>query len=108
TLRWDPPDDAVANFVVFVNGAAWQNLGGSTYEVKLGAFDAGDTRTFAVVAIDKAGNLSASSAVLVGVPNLVGLTIGQAERAASARGLVVHRGASVMAAGPMVGVSQTP
>jgi hypothetical protein len=108
TLRWQTPGGSIANYVVFVNGAPWKNLGSSEFEVKMGAFDEGDTRTFSVVAVDPAGNIGTMSAVLVGVPNLVGLTAADAERAASSRGLLLHRPAMLLSASQMVVSSQDP
>jgi hypothetical protein len=107
TLRWDPPNDNVANYVVFVNGAPWKNLGSTEYEVKMGPFDAGDARTFSVVAVDLAGNVGAMSSVLVGVPNLVGLTWAQALGATTARGLALRRTVFFPSI-PMVVASQDP
>jgi hypothetical protein len=75
TLRWDPPaDDSLANFYVYVNGISTVSLGSTTYEYKVGSFDAGDPREFAIVAVDHAGNQSPTSKTLVGVPDVVGLT----------------------------------
>jgi hypothetical protein len=108
TLRWDPPVDSIANFVVYVNGNSGPYLGGVTYEYNVGSFDAGDTRTFSVRAVDEAGNFGAMSSTLVGVPNLVGLTIGQAETAVQSRGLVLKRATASMRAVPTVVVSQDP
>ncbi len=108
TLRWDPPVDSIANFVVYVNGNSVPYLGGMTYEYNVGSFDAGDTRTFSVRAVDEAGNLGAMSTTLVGVPNLVGLTLGQAETATLSRGLVLHRPATTQRAGAVVVVAQDP
>jgi hypothetical protein len=105
TLRWDPPSDpSLGNFYLYVDGVSKVSLGGTTYEYKVGPFDAADARAFAVVAVDLAGNQSPPSKTLVGVPNLVGLTFDQARSAAKARGFVVDRPA------PSVGVvtSQTP
>jgi len=108
TLRWDPPTGSVANFVVFVNGAPWKNLGSTELEVKIGMFDVGDTRTFSVVATDPAGNVGAMSSVLVGVPNLVGLTWPQALSATTARGLALMRNAVFYSSIPLVVGSQDP
>jgi hypothetical protein len=109
TLRWDPPaDDSLANFYVYVNGVSTVSLGVTTYEYKVGSFDAGDPREFAVVAVDHAGNQSPMSKTLVGVPNVVGLTLGEAENAAKARGLVVRRDAAVQQSGSGVITSQNP
>jgi len=108
TLRWDAPRDTVANYVVFVNGTPWKNFGDTEFEVKIGPFDAGDTRTFSVVAVDRAGNVGAMSPVLVGVPNLLGLTWPQALGATSVRGLGLRRDAVLSLSVPMVVSSQDP
>jgi hypothetical protein len=109
TLRWDPPADVVANFYLYVDGVSKVSLGGVTYEYKVGAFSADDARSFSLVAADRAGNRSPMSKVLVGVPNVVGLPLGQAEDAVEARGLVVRRDATIQraAAGAVV-TSQDP
>jgi hypothetical protein len=108
TLRWSAPNDNVANYVVFVNGAPWKNFGSTEFEVKMGAFDPGDTRSFSVVAVDLAGNVGVMSPVLVGVPNLVGLTWTQALGVTSARGLGLRRNAVFFASIPMVVSAQQP
>ncbi len=108
TLRWSAPNDNVANYVVFVDGAPWKNLGSTEFEVKMGAFDSGDTRSFSVVAVDLAGNVGAMSSVLVGVPNLVGLTWPQALGATTARGLSLTRNAVFFASIPMIVAKQEP
>jgi hypothetical protein len=108
TLRWEAPDDAIANYVVYVDGAPWKNLGSTEHEVKMGTFETGDTRSFSVVAVDLAGNVGAMSPVLVGVPNLVGLSWNQAVGAASARGLALHRDQSLFPNVPVVVEDQQP
>jgi hypothetical protein len=109
TLRWEAPAGAVANYVVFVNGQPWKNLGSSELELSVGSFDAVDARTFSVVATDLAGNVGTPSAVLVSVPNLVGLTWAQAVGAASARGLGLKRSAVLASSSPLVvGVQDPP
>ena len=108
TLRWEPPRDNVANYLLFVDGVPWRNLGSTEFEVKMGAFDAGDTRTFSVVAVDLAGNVGTMSPVLVGVPKLVGLTWAQALDATSARGLGLHRNDVAFATVPTVVARQAP
>jgi hypothetical protein len=107
-LRWDPPNDVIGNYVVFVNGAPWKNLGDTEFQVNVGPFDAGDTRTFSVVAVDRAGNVGAMSPVLVGVPNLLGLTWPEALGATSARGLGLRRSAVFFSSVPMLVTSQDP
>jgi hypothetical protein len=108
TLRWQAPNDTVANYVVFVNGQPWRNLGSTEFEVKMGAFDEGDTRTFSVVATDLANNVGTMSSVLVGVPNIVGLTVSQAESATTQRGFVLRRPSMILSARQMVVSSQDP
>jgi hypothetical protein len=108
TLRWSAPNDNVANYVVFVDGAPWKNLGSTEFEVKMGAFDSADTRSFSVVAVDLAGNVGVMSPVLVGVPNLVGLSWPQALGATSARGLGLRRSAVFFASIPMIVAKQEP
>lgn len=108
TLRWSAPNDDVANYVVFVDGSPWKNFGSTEFEVKMGTFDSGDPRSFSVVAVDLAGNVGTMSAVLVGVPNLVGLTWPQALGATTARGLGLRRNAVFFAAIPMIVAKQDP
>jgi hypothetical protein len=108
TLRWDAPNDTIANYVVFVNGTPWKNLGSTEFEVKLGPYDATDGRTFSVVAVDLAGNVGVMSPVLVGVPSLVGLDWSEAVSAASARGLTLKRDAAAFPSLPMFVAMQDP
>jgi len=108
TLRWSAPNDNVANYVVFVDGAPWKNLGSTEFEVKMGTFDPGDTRSFSVVAVDLSGNVGAMSPVLVGVPNLVGLTWSQALSATNARGLGLRRDSVFFASIRTVVANQEP
>ena len=108
TLRWEAPNDTIANYVVFVNGAPWKNFGSTEFEVKMGSFDATDTRTFSVVAVDLAGNVGAMSATLVGVPNLVGMSWAQAQSAASTRGLVASPNIAAFSSVPMFVDTQDP
>jgi hypothetical protein len=108
TLRWQSPGGTIANYVVFVDGEPWKNLGSSEFEVKLGPFDENDARTFSVVATDPAGNVGAMSPVLVGVPKLIGLTFAEATRAASARGLELRHPELLLKANQLVVSSQDP
>jgi hypothetical protein len=108
TLRWGAPSDDIANYVVFVNGAPWKNLGSTEYEVKIGPFDAADARTFSVVAVDLAGNVGTMSSVLVGVPDLEGMSWAQADAATSARGLSLRRDVAAFANVSMFVSGQDP
>src|SRR5919201_2349792 len=108
TLHIGAPNDNVANYVLYVDGAAVRNLATTETDVSMGSFDENDTRTFSVLAIDAAGNVGAMSHVLVGVPDLVGLDWAHALSAASARGLGLRRDAVAFGSIPMVVTSQTP
>jgi hypothetical protein len=111
TLRWSAPPggDQIGNYVVYVNGKQWRVLGEVTYEAKLGAFDAGDTRSFNVSAIDRAGNEGPQTTALVGVPDLVGLSLAAAKDAVETRGLVLDDDRTVSAeVSPALVVAQTP
>lgn len=108
TLRWEAPNDAIANYVVFVDGRPWKNFGSTEFEVKMGAFAADDARTFSVVAVDLAGNVGTMSPALVGVPNLVGLGWAQAQAAASARGLHTATAVAAFPNVPMLVQTQNP
>jgi hypothetical protein len=111
TLRWTAPpgDDQIGNYVVYVNGKQWRVLGEVTYEAKLGPFDAGDTRSFSVSAIDRAGNEGPQTTALVGVPDLVGLSLDAAKDAVETRGLVLDDDRTVYAdVSPALVVAQTP
>ena len=108
TLRWEAPNDTIANYVVFVNGSPWKNLGSTEFELKMGPFDAADARTFSVVAVDLAGNVGTMSPVLVGVPNLLGLDWAHAVSAASARGLALKRDVAAFSSVPMLVTTQDP
>ena len=73
------------------------------------AFGADDTRTFAVAAVDDAGNESPRTETLVGVPNLIGLKIPEAASALEARGLVIGpQTQGFAAARSAIVVAQTP
>jgi hypothetical protein len=110
TLRWTAPpgDDQIGNYVVFVNGKLWRVLGEVTYEAKLGPFDAGDARSFSVAAVDRAGNEGPQTTALVGVPDLVGLSLTAAKDAVATRGLVLDDKTVAAEALPAFVVSQTP
>jgi hypothetical protein len=111
TLRWTAPpdDDQIGNYVVYVDGKQWRVLGEVTYEVKVGPFDAGDTRSFTVSAVDRAGNEGPQTTPLVGVPDVVGLSVPAAKDAIETRGLVLDELRTVHAEGtPAFVVAQTP
>jgi hypothetical protein len=113
TIRWSPPNDDtaddVAGYVLYVNGVRSLLLDGGSSAVNLGKFTADDGRTFAVAAVDRAGNESPLTATLVGVPDLIGLKIPEAAAALAARGLVVgDQSKAVARAGSVIVVAQMP
>jgi hypothetical protein len=94
TLRWNPGRDnsgVIKHFTVFVNGEAYVNLPGSQFELKMGSWDPSDTRQFFLREVDAAGNISASSAVLLGLPRLIGQTLDQGAGALAGRGFTVGK-----------------
>jgi hypothetical protein len=92
-LRWQRPlrPTEIASYLLSVDGMPPQEVDADALSVAVGQFDENDTRSFGLQAVDEAGNLSASTRVLVGVPNLVGLTTQQAAAALTSRGLVLAR-----------------
>jgi uncharacterized repeat protein (TIGR02059 family) len=91
-LSWQPSQDnsgQVARYVLLVDGAPAQAFGAATTETTVAGFTAADARRFQLVAEDHAGNRSPSSAAVVGVPSLAGLTLDEARAALTARGLAV-------------------
>jgi hypothetical protein len=99
TLYWTPPaaEDSVGNYLLYIDGVRSAVLTGETLQARLGTFDADDPRSFAVAAIDAAGNEGPRSETLVGVPDLVGLTIPEARAALAARTLVFGKQAEGIA-----------
>ena len=60
TLRWVPAIDAsgqLGNVTLYVNGESYREFGPTEFEAKLGAFAAGDTRSFTLAQRDAAGNM---------------------------------------------------
>jgi hypothetical protein len=92
TLRWVPGTDAsgqIGNVLLLVNGEEYREFGPTEYEAKLGAFAAGDTRTFTLVQKDAAGNKSRQTPPLRAVPPLAGRTLSDARSALGASGFTV-------------------
>jgi hypothetical protein len=91
TLRWRLPAGAapVAYYALYVDGVLAETFGGPTLEVGLGPLDRTDGRTFALAAVDSAGNFSPLTPTLVGVPSVVGLDHEAAATLAAKRGLAL-------------------
>ena len=92
TLRWLPGTDSsgqLGNLLLYVNGEAYREFGPTEFEAKLGAFDAGDSRSFTLVQQDAAGNSSPPSAALRAVPVLAGKSLEQAAAALAASGFAL-------------------
>jgi hypothetical protein len=88
-LSWRPPAgaDRISAYHVLVDGVQTQELAGTARTVTIGLFDERDDRTFALRAVDAAGNVGRRTRVLVGVPNVVGLTTRKASSVLESRGL---------------------
>ena len=94
TLRWVPGTDAsgqLGQIVLFVNGEPYRNFDSTQLEAKLGAFAAGDTRTFTLVQLDAAGNVSRQTLALRMVPQLTGKSLEEATAALAAAGFTLGR-----------------
>ena len=92
TLRWIPGTDAsgqLGNLLLFVNGEPYREFGPTEFEAKLGAFSAGDTRSFTLVQKDAVGNASAHTAPLRAVPALAGKSLDEARAALGAAGFTI-------------------
>jgi hypothetical protein len=110
-LHWAPPsgNEPITEYVLYVDGRRALVIDGGSLKATLGAFDGDDSRTFALAAVDLAGNLGSRTALLSGVPNLVGLRLPEAFAALDARGLVLG-GKRTLSTGGSTGlvVSQRP
>jgi hypothetical protein len=124
-LSWKPATDgagSIAAYLVYVNGALSQTLGGSTLSVNMGPFKTSDARAFQVAARDAAGNVGKETRALVIVPSLERLTVAKAKSRLAgrglklghvkyewsrtvARGLVLDAGSGVVAKGSAVGLT---
>jgi hypothetical protein len=92
TLRWVPGRDnsgLIRVVTLLVNGVPYQDFDPTQFEVKMGPFDAADTRVFSFTQRDVAGNQSAESVQLRAVPTLAGRTLSEAEAALAERGFSV-------------------
>ena len=92
TLRWIPGTDSsgqIGNVLLYVNGESYREFGPTEFEAKLGAFAAGDTRSFTLAQKDAAGNVSPQTAPLRAVPPLAGKSLAEATAALGAAGFTV-------------------
>jgi len=90
-LRWKLPTsgDQVSGYALFVNGKRTRTLqvGLLAIEIPLRAHD---RRTFAIAAVDTAGNVGPRSRAVAVMPQLVNLTLEQAKAETDARKLVLR------------------
>jgi hypothetical protein len=109
-LRWRAPANSgrIDHYLLVVNGIRSRSIPGSARSVRVGRFDAHDRRSFALAAVDKAGNVGRASVALVGVPRLVGLTAHRASVELRARRLVLRKTAGVLDAPAAIVVAQDP
>jgi hypothetical protein len=109
-LRWQAPAGSgrIDHYLLVVNGIRSRWIPGSTRSVTVGRFDARDRRSFALAAVDGAGNVGRATVALVGVPRLVGLTAHRASVELRARKLVLRQTASALAAPAAIVLAQDP
>jgi hypothetical protein len=108
-LRWSRPSGGVPHaYVLLIDQVKTEVLPGDATHVTVGPFDPSDTRAFTLEAIDAAGNASKPTQSLVGVPNVVGMTLEDASAVLAQRGLVLARAAKKTIAGPAVVIAQRP
>jgi len=90
-LRWKLPasGDQVSGYALFVNGKRTRTLQVGLLAVEI-PLRAHDRRTFAIAAIDTAGNVGARSRAVAVMPQLVNLTLQQAKAETDARKLVLR------------------
>ena len=91
-----------------MNGEPYASFEPNQYEVKLGAFAAGDTRIFSFLQYDAAGNVSQPSQALRAVPSLVGLGTDAAAGALAAAGFSLGTVGRAMAPGVAPGTIVGP
>ena len=110
TLRWLPGTDdsgQLGKVVLLVNGEPYATFDPTQFEVKLGAFAAGDTRVFSFLQYDAAGNVSEPSQALRAVPSVVGLGADAAAARLAAAGFALGKVArtvdATVAPGTVVG-----
>jgi hypothetical protein len=111
TLRWVPGTDdsgQLGNVVLLVNGEPYATFEPTQFEVKLGAFAAGDTRIFSFLQYDAAGNVSEPSQALRAVPSLVGLGTEAARAQLAAAGFELGKVDRTIAAGVAPGTVVGP
>jgi hypothetical protein len=89
SLRWKAPKEAIRGYVVYVNGKRWRTLRADTLGIDV-RVRAGDRRTFAVAAIDTTGNIGQPTRSVVLVPQLMRMTLAQAQKAAATQGLLLR------------------
>jgi hypothetical protein len=80
-LRWTNATDdggVIAHYVLWVDGVKTQTFNGSTFEYYEGPATVGDMHVYRIQAVDPAGNGSALSEGVTGIPNLAGMTQQQA------------------------------
>jgi hypothetical protein len=100
TLRWSLGSASSRfGYVLFVDGVATQSLAPGSDEIDLGPFDPADLRTFAIGAVDAAGNVSPLTGSLRSTSLLAGKTPEEATAILVNRGFAVG---AVRGAGPVV------
>jgi len=90
-FRWAPPagTGAVEGYTLVVDGDAMKKVDGDVLTVAADV-DPSGPHSFAVQAVDEAGNVSARTRTLVAVPRVLGLTAREASSILRSRGLVAE------------------
>ena len=104
TLNWTPgkdPNGAAVTTILYVNGVEFARYGSTVTSAGMGPFTGDDTRTFAIAAVDSAGNVSPKTAPVLGVPAVYGKTIAEATALLTARGLVAGNVTTVPSTQPV-------
>ena len=107
-LRWKTPAGGgqLGGYALFVNGKQLRTLDVGQLGVDI-HLQARDRRTFALAAIDAAGNVGARTRAVAVMPQLVNLTLEQAKAETAARNLVLRWSKKTAGPAPHV-VAQTP
>jgi predicted phage tail protein len=109
SLRWKAPaaGDSIEAYVLYVNGNRSRSVDASSLGLDI-HLRAGDTRSFAVAAVDSTGNIGTPTRAVVLVPRLARLTLEQAKAATADQGLLLRWSKRSSKATPTRVIGQSP
>jgi hypothetical protein len=109
SLRWKAPaaSDSIAGYVLYVNGNRSRSVDASSLDIDI-RVRAGDSRSFAVAAVDSTGNIGPRTRAVVLVPQLARLTLDQAKAATAGQGLLLRWSKKTARATPKRVIGQSP